>query len=124
MIYLCSPYTGDGTDESRERNYEAIGELTAFLLKNHDEPVFSPIIHCHNLQDNFELPDTWEFWEKIDFGYMEACSKVWVATMPGWSISRGVTAEIAYAMDVLDIPVEYIDMEKFDMVKENEIREF
>ncbi len=113
MIYLCTVYT-QGTEDldpiMREavlhaRYVEARDKTAEFMKKL--VPIFSPIVHCHDLALHNDMPKTWDYWEKIDFQYLDACKEVWVYQMPGWEQSRGIQAEIEYAK-LKEKPVKYI----------------
>ena len=107
MIYLCSVYSvNNASKELMQIRYEYVRKKTAEFLMLH-VPIFSPIVHCHEVAKHFELPKTWEFWKEIDFAYLNGCTAVFVLKMPHWKKSVGVNAEIEYAKSN-NIPVHYI----------------
>ena len=113
MIYLCSVYSlnSDGLGARKHsarmhRRFKYARDYTAQRLKD-GYCVFSPIAHCHPMQQANDMPPEWEFWEKLDYQFMDACSQVWVLQMPGWEESTGITAEIKYA-EKHGIPISYI----------------
>ena len=116
MIYLCTVYS-QGTEEMScdmatalmHVRYQQARDKVAELMKQL-VPVFSPIVHCHDLAVHNDMPKTWDFWEKIDFQYIDACKEVWVYQMPGWEESRGIQAEIEYAK-LKEKPIKYIPYE-------------
>ena len=71
------------------------------------EIVFSPIAHTHPIATMCDLPKDWEFWGKFDKAFIEQCSQVVVAMIPGWKDSKGINAEIAIAKD-LGKPIRYM----------------
>ena len=110
-IYLAIPYSG-----MTESSYKQATKATAELLKM-EYNVFSPITHSHPLT-KYDMPGTWEFWEKIDYQWIDACDEVWVF-IPDEGIeplikSKGVNAEIAYAKKT-NKPVRYINNEILEL---------
>lgn len=55
-----------------------------------------------------DLPTDFEFWRQYDKAIISRCSELWVLTLPGWSESVGVAAEIEIA-NRLSIPVRYVE---------------
>ena len=108
-IYLAIPYTG-----MQESAYEQ-ANLATVLLLNQNYNVFSPITHSHplTLLDMYEIPHTWEYWQHIDYQFIDWCDEVWVL-IPKEGIdkvrnSTGVQAEIDYAHSH-NKPVKYIQI--------------
>jgi len=96
-IYLAIPYTG-----MLESSYEQANAATIKIMQLGHNP-FSPITHSHPLTKFEEngLPTTWEFWEKIDYQFIDWADEVWVC-LPEEGLqpvlnSIGVQAEIKYA---------------------------
>lgn len=119
MIYLCSVYSLNPDGRGSKAMVSLMEKRWAYAMKRTAEflkdgvVLFSPIAHCHELSLRHDIPKTWEFWKQIDFGYIEACSHVWVLKMPGWRDSTGITAEIKEAHR-LGKPVVYIECEDCD----------
>ena len=117
MIYLASPYTSgitkDMTPEFAQAimqvRYEQVRKVTAEYMRNF-VPIFSPIVNNHEVAKYHDLPKEWDYWEKIDYMFLDASEELWVLMMDGWDTSKGVTAEIAYA-EKIGIPVKYIPYE-------------
>ena len=119
MIYLCSVYSLNKEGLSKElqrkrmdKRYDYAMKRTAGFIKD-GVVVFSPISHCHEFAKRYGLPKTFEFWEQLDYGYIEASSHIWVLMMPGWEDSTGVTAEIKEARRK-GKPVTYIECEDYE----------
>jgi nucleoside 2-deoxyribosyltransferase len=98
-IYLAIPYTG-----MQESSYNQANEATVKLL-NQGYNVFSPITHSHplTLLESYNVPHTWEYWQQIDYQFIDWADEVYVF-IPKEGISSvvnstGVNAEIKYAMD-------------------------
>lgn len=116
MIYLCSVYSAPTVEEMQLR-YDYVLKKTGEYLNDY-KPVFSPIVHCHEIARIHGLPRTWEFWQFIDLEYMKGCTEVWVLMMPGWKESVGITAELKHAEEVLGLKITYIECDDYaDFVK-------
>jgi len=99
-IYLAIPYSG-----MEESSYEQATLATAIIMQTGETNVFSPITHSHPLTkfEGIEMPGTWEFWEKVDYQYIDWSDEIWVL-IPKESEylelvmnSTGVMAEMKYA---------------------------
>lgn len=113
FIYLATPYTAGGARElTLRKRYKAALKYTAECTAK-GEVIFSPIVHSHPMTrcgvDG--LGKTWDFWQKIDLAFIDACEKVRVLKLPRWNKSTGVKAEIDYALSIGKI-VEYVDPSK------------
>lgn len=99
-IYLAIPYSG-----MEESSFKQATEATAKLIEaNNNLNIFSPITHSHPLTkvEGVKLPGNWEYWEQIDYQYIDFADEVWVLIPEeGYdkvTASTGVTAEINYAI--------------------------
>jgi hypothetical protein len=102
MIYVASPYTH--RDRQRmEVRYHAACDFTARLL-NDKMWCYSPIVHCHELAKQFDLPRDFEFWKEYNIAMLNVCNKLFILGIDGWKESTGVTAELECARS-LKIPV-------------------
>ena len=90
--YLASPYTHDDP-AIRELRYRLAREHTAKLLTARI-PVYSPIVHCHDLAKCHALPHDAEFWKWYNLAMMQSSTKLRVLTIEGWNVSQGVTWEM------------------------------
>lgn len=110
LIYLASPYSAPRESE-RELRFRLVCEKAADLMLEGFE-VFCPIAHSHPIEtlgmDHMEGHD---FWLKQDFAILKYCTQLMVYKLPGWTLSRGVAAEIEYA-NRMGIPVDYIEFEE------------
>ena len=97
MIYLASPYT-HADPSVREARFQAVCRQAAEMMRR-GVVVFSPIAHSHAIAA-YGLPIEWAFWERFDRVFLERCDEVWVLALDGWSVSRGVQAEIAMAREL------------------------
>lgn len=123
MIYLASPYSGALKDwyvagmsehmlekklnNLMEYRYNAVMTYVASSLSR-GSPLFSPILHSHEMAKKYDLPKTFGFWQKINHRMIDACSEVRILQLEGWEESAGVKDEINYAISK-GIPVTYVE---------------
>lgn len=104
MIYLAGPYSHPDAD-IRQRRYEQLTAKAAeLMIEGH--VVFSPITHGHAIAEAHDLPGDFEWWESQCLGMLLHATKLIVLTLDGYETSKGVNAELMYAIS-LGIPVEY-----------------
>lgn len=94
-VYLAIPYSG-----MEQSSYDQATAATAQIINKYEINVFSPITHSHPLTKH-GVKGTWDYWQKIDFQYIDWCDEVWVL-VPTEGEDRvkksvGVQAEIEYA---------------------------
>lgn len=106
LIYIASPYSTPD-DALRQWRYEAAIDAVAGMM-NRGMVVYSPIVHCHPIQQRHSLPTEWTYWQRFDETMIERCDELHVLMLDGWKESVGVTAEIKIAQR-LDKPVRYIE---------------
>lgn len=94
--YIACPYSDDDAEVRNQRYLDASKYVAQELLRG--VVVYSPIVHCHNLQLMYPtlLPTTFDFWRNIDFTMLSKASRMDVLMMPGWDKSVGVREEIAF----------------------------
>jgi hypothetical protein len=118
-IYLAIPYSG-----MEESSFRQANEATVHLL-NMGFNVFSPITHSHPLT-RYNLPGTWDFWEQIDYQFLDWSDRLLVV-IPEEGIdkvlhSKGVQAEIKYFENTYGKVAELIHFKDiFTYGKGNEI---
>ena len=105
LIYLASPYSHPDP-AVRVARFDVICRVAARLMLE-GVHLYSPIAHTHPIAVQGDLPTGWDFWEQYDRKILKACGELWVCTMDGWRESKGVTAEIKIAEELL-LPVRYI----------------
>ena len=96
MIYIASPYTGT-PDQMGERASKA-RTFVAFLTRKNLIP-YSPIVHFHSVAVSHRLPHEFDFWQRINFHMLDKAEELYVLRLKGWDESKGVTAEIMYALN-------------------------
>lgn len=92
-FYLAGPYS-----EAPETNYQKHLEVTHRLLVK-GLMVFSPIVHCHVIAKEFDLPGEFEFWRKYDTSMISKSSGLLIMRSFGVERSAGVKMEIKIARD-------------------------
>lgn len=105
MIYLASPYSHDDPTV-REQRYKTVCKAAGYIMAQ-GHAVFSPIAHTHGIclemgGENFSF----EFWEKYDKEMINLCDEFWICQMEDWEKSKGIKAELAYAMSI-GKPIKY-----------------
>lgn len=113
MIYLASPYS-DSDPSIVEKRFKLASQATVIAL-NRGEIIYSPIVHCHQLAIDYDLPKTFDFWQSYNFGMINHCTTVFVLAIDGWDKSVGVAGEIEYAKKK-GKPVVFVD-ENFKVVE-------
>ena len=105
MIYLASPYSHPAKEIEHNR-YVAVRDVAARALKA-GYPLYSPIVHCHDLAKTHELPGDALFWKNYNTAFIRIASAVWILTLEGWTESKGVKYERDLA-HTLNIPCTLI----------------
>lgn len=108
-IYLAAPYTHHCAVKRIER-FNKVNEVAARLM-NEGHIVFSPISHSHPIAEHLkpELLTDHDWWMNQDLSFIgEWADELHVLRLPGWNESKGVFAEINFAVDNA-IPIRYID---------------
>ena len=108
IIYLAQPYSINADENLREERYQIAVKMVAKFM-NEGYNIFSPILNSHEPARQYGLPNTWEYWERVDKEYIAICGELWVLCLPGWLESKGVAAEIEYA-EQIGIPIKYIEV--------------
>lgn len=106
IIYLASPYTHI-QPEVREERYQLTMAAVAHHLPRERHAIFSPIVYCHEMAKQFNLPTDFLFWETFNFRMLSQCACLWVLQLPGWEESAGVQGEINFAKQ-LGMTIQYL----------------
>lgn len=104
LIFISSPYSHPSI-RIRNSNYRKVAKLAASLSSIGIHAI-SPIVYGHNLVQFKDMPVDWEFWKSFCLAFLDRCTAVLVYKMKGWDVSRGVSEEIKYALE-LNIPIIY-----------------
>lgn len=113
FIYLASPYSAP-TPEEREARYVKVCKKAGELMEYGHE-VFCPIAHSHPIEtlgmqqgDTLEQTHGYDFWLKQDFAILKHVDAMYVYQMKGWDTSKGIRAEIEFAL-AHNIPVFFLE---------------
>lgn len=98
LIYLSSPYDDPDPDVRLKRFHEACKAASELMQLGY--LVFSPIAHTHSIAVGWGLPLEFDYWEAFDRRMIAACDEVVVLTIPGWSQSKGIAAELKIAAEL------------------------
>jgi len=102
LTYLACPYTFKHDNPKvvhavRAWRADQATRATAWLIKNYQWNVLSPITHSHPLHETGQCDGDWKFWEKIDREFIQCSTRIVVLMIDGWKTSVGVQAEIGIA---------------------------
>lgn len=106
FIYLASPYTHE-SEAVRQERFLAAEAFTAHHIAQ-GVTVFSPIVHYHEMAKKFSLPVEFDFWERHNMNMLDRAAELWILTLPGWEISKGVACERFHAARAR-IPISFKD---------------
>ena len=104
--YLASPYSG--TPEQMEKRYYDVMECTCNVMR-HGQHAFSPILHCHRMALEHDMPTDAKFWNSYNKAMLSSAVVLFVLTIEGWRESKGVAFEREFAV-ALKIPEIFIDI--------------
>lgn len=113
MIYLASPYS-DPSPVVRENRYDLALDATAYLMRQ-GIVVFSPIVHCYEIQQRYKLPGDHNFWLTYDEGILRRCFAMWILCIEGWRESKGIASEMKFC-ERNNIRVSYLHVEGEDYI--------
>jgi len=105
FVYLASPYTHGDPKIVEERAAAAANFTAAHLRKG--VFIYSPIVHCHELAKTHDLPKDFEFWKSYNFAMLSKASELWVLTLAGWEVSKGVREERTFAKS-FNLPLLFV----------------
>lgn len=102
LIYLASPYTYKGDDNTVREDVEHGRFLDACrcaaMMTRRGLYVFSPIVHSHPMATRYVLPTDFAFWCAHNRRWIDACDELAVLTINGWRESTGIAGELEYAL--------------------------
>lgn len=95
FAYLASPYSHADHNVMEERylrNVEACADLTRNYIT-----CYSPIVHFHQVAKLHDMRTDFFFWQQHNENMLRKAERLYVLTLPGWDISRGVNWELGFA---------------------------
>lgn len=110
LVYVSAPYS-DVPDKHKlmQTVAQACGK---YMLAYPGHYAVSGLIHHYALTEVDGFGSDYEFWKNWCETFLAKCEKLVVLTVPGWSTSTGVAAEIQLAKK-LNLPIEFIDPTSF-----------
>jgi hypothetical protein len=69
------------------------------------------------------MPTNWEFWKTFCLAFLEHADELLVYKMPGWDMSKGLAAEIEFAIE-RNISIRWVEYDEYENVPAEEKREF
>lgn len=106
LEYLGTPYS-NGSDFLVNFRGEMV-DMIATDLTNQGRAIYSPISSWHTIACKFDMPKTFEFWEKLNLSFLAQCNRLIVVMLSGWKESIGLAGEIEFAEEC-NIGIEYLD---------------
>ena len=108
MILISSPYSHPDVTVKMER----VKRLALFVDAQIKEGkfVFSPVLYGLKVLQYVDGLDDWATWKPFCENAILASKEVWVLMFDGWDKSKGVKAEIEFAVANF-IPIKYIEIE-------------
>jgi Domain of unknown function (DUF1937) len=103
--FLASPYSHPDYAVMEQRYKSALYAVEWFY--RHDQTVFSPIVHCHELAKLYSLPSDAKFWWKHNRAMLISAAQLFILTIDGWDTSAGIQREVGLAT-VLNHPIKFI----------------
>lgn len=100
MIYIASPYTHRDPNV-REFRYHAVACFCGEKAKE-GLVVYSPIVHWHQISIICDLPFEIDYWHRNCRELLAKADELWIYCLPGWSTSKGITAETMYWREELN----------------------
>lgn len=97
-FYIASPYTHPDTYVRHER-FQRVVMFTEGCLKA-GIPVFSPIIHSHELVRNRDMPVPVDFWRELNHAMIRPSHGILMYMLDGWRQSVGMQDEEDYALEL------------------------
>lgn len=94
MIYVASPYTNIDRVVV-ERRFIQTEDYVASLFKQ-KHWAFSPIVHCHALAKEFNLPTDAGYWREYNLHMLARSDVLHVLRLNGWEKSEGVREEVFF----------------------------
>lgn len=96
LIYLASPYSHESS-RVREQRFQFACQAAGKLMQQ-GFFIFSPIAMTHSICVENDLPFEFDFYQEFDHLMVDKCDAILVLKLRGWEGSKGVAAEIEYAV--------------------------
>lgn len=110
-VFISGPYSHPEPQVVNNRVGEQ--ERYAVHLLNKGVYAVSTVLLGHPLVQQYDLPNSFEFWKDYCFALLSKASELHILQLPEWDSSPGVKAEINLATD-LSLDIKYIDPYNYD----------
>lgn len=109
MIYLATPYSPQEDEDYNVmyRRFILTRKYVAYAVSNFRIPLFSPIVHYHEIASKYNFPKDAEWWKDLNHMYMKSSEQLRVLQLNNWDFSKGVAMEIRWAEEQ-EIPILYV----------------
>lgn len=95
-VYLASPYSHEDPLEEKLRYLRAMDAAQWFIERG--VWVYSPIVHCHTMAQEYNMPTRAGYWRDYNFALLALFPSFWVLDLDGsHTKSLGVQAELSEA---------------------------
>lgn len=97
LQYLASPYSHPDA-WMRELRFRAVSRVAARLAVERGIMTFCPVAHTHPFTEEMAgavSPTDHDFWLRWDHPFEEMCVGLIICQLPWWTVSKGVSVEIA-----------------------------
>jgi hypothetical protein len=108
MIYVASPYSDPDKAVQLGRYLETLHVVAQLMAQR--LPVFSPIVHCHEVALRYDLPGDAAYWQEYNTSFLRKAVAIYIILLPGWDVSKGVAQEAALA-EHLNIPIHFVNVD-------------
>lgn len=106
IIFMAGPVRGDGTNESKERNFEVARKFVRIFIDN-KIPFYSPHLNVEQ-ESTFMSGEASKFGWELNAEFLKRCQAL--SVLPGWESSNGTKTEVENATKI-GLPVFYLDKE-------------
>lgn len=116
-IYLASPYSHKEKVIMTQREREITVIAGKLFAQKRATAIFCPITQSAPItRVTKTLLGCWQTWQVNDLAFIDSCTELWIATMPGWLESVGVQAELEYAKQ-LGKPIKLLDPDTLELTE-------
>lgn len=124
VVYVAIPHT-DPDPKVRDGRWHIENLAAAHIIKTQHAVVHSPITMTDPLDRVLAGSGKTlgsEYWVQFDQTFMEACSRMVIAKIPGWDKSKGIAREIKH-FEAKGEPVEYLEEDElFSSLSADELK--
>ena len=98
ILYVAAPFTHREA-KIREHRFQAVCRASALLMQS-NICCFSPLSHSVPIVRHGKLDELdSDFWQTMDIPFLECSDELLVLCLDGWKRSKGVLAEMFFALE-------------------------